>query len=145
MKHLLCFFCLFLIVSCHLKNKKLTKPKFLIGDWIRTNNKKGEITYETWQSDFTGFGITIKKKDTTFKEILSIVSINDSLFLKVENVNETATLFKFTSQTDTSFIAENSINKFPKKILYYKVKNQLKAEVSSEDFKIDFVFEKLEK
>lgn len=73
---------------------------------------------------------------------MSIVSINDTLFLKAEGVNETPTLFKFTQQTDTSFICENPKNEFPKKILYYKDNNQLKAEVSSEDFKIDFVFER---
>jgi hypothetical protein len=142
MKHLLLFYCLLVIISCDKKIKKPTKPKFLIGDWILTNNKKGTITYETWHTDFTGLGITLKEKDTTFKEILSIVAITNTLFLKVESVNETVTFFKFTQQTDTSFVAENPENEFPKKILYYKEDNQLKAVVSNNDFKIDFVFER---
>ena len=131
-----------MLISCQKETTENKKPTFLIGDWIRTNNKKGTITYENWQTNFTGLGITLKDRDTTFKEILSIVSIKDTLFLKVEGVNETPTLFKFTSQTDSSFVAENPKNEFPKKILYYKDHNQLKAEVSSEDFKVEFVFER---
>ena len=129
-----------MFISCKVKKKEPQKPLFLIGDWIRTNNKKGSITYEKWNSDFTGLGFTLKEKDTTFKEILSIVNINDTLFLKVEGVNENPTLFKFTSQTDSYFVCENSKNEFPKKIKYFKENNFLKAEVSSDNFKIDFVF-----
>lgn len=140
MKSLFLFFAVLLLFSCKNELKKVQKPTFLIGDWIRTNNKKGSITYEFWKSDFTGLGFTLKDKDTTFKEILSIVNVKDTLFLKVEGVNEESTFFKFTHQTDTSFICENAKNEFPKKITYYKENNLLKAQVSSEDFKIDFIF-----
>lgn len=116
------------------------KPSFLVGNWVRTNDKKGSITYENWNKNLKGLGYTIKEKDTTFKEILSIVSLKDTLFLKVEGVNEQATLFKFTQQTDTSFVCENPKNEFPKKITYYLENNQLKAIVAADDFKIDFIF-----
>lgn len=145
MKSLLLFCSIFLLFSCKEAKKEVVKPSFLMGDWVRINNKKGTITYETWKTDYTGLGITLKEKDTTFKEILSIVAIKDTLFLKVEGVNENAIFFKFTSHTDTSFIAENPKNEFPKKIRYFKDKDLLKAEVSSKDFKIDFVFKKLVK
>jgi len=56
---------------------------------------------------------------------------------------KTPPFFKFTSQTDTSFVCENPKNEFPKKITYYKENKLLKAQVSSEDFKINFVFQKL--
>ena len=77
-----------LFFSCYYVVKNAQKPNFLIGDWIRTNNKKGSVTYEFWKKDLTGLGFTLKSKDTTFKEVLSIVEVNDTLFLKVEGVNE---------------------------------------------------------
>lgn len=134
-------FCLIFISSCKTEIKT-QKPNFLIGDWIRINDKPDQVTYEIWKEDFTGLGITLKEKDTTFKEILSIVSINDTLTLKVEGVNETPTLFQFTSQTDTSLVAENPTHDFPTKIKYWLENKQLKAHVSNNQFGIDFIFEK---
>ncbi|NVK53276.1 MAG: hypothetical protein HWD85_10110 [Flavobacteriaceae bacterium] len=121
---------------------KSKQPDFLLGKWIRVNDKPDKVTYEIWNSDFTGLGITLKNKDTIFKEVLSIVSINDTLTLKVEGVNAVATLFKFTSQTDTSFVAENPGHDFPTKIEYWLENQQLKAKVSNKEFGIDFVFKK---
>jgi len=130
------------MISCQIEKKETKKPSFLIGHWVRLNDKEGAITYETWNLNLKGLGYTLKGKDTTFKETLSIVTIKDTLFLKVEDINETPTLFKFTKQTDTSFVCENKENEFPKKIKYYLEDNQLKAIVSSDDFKIDFIFER---
>lgn len=132
-----------MFISCQKEIKKDKKPSFLIGDWIRTSDKKGSVTYETWQTDYTGLGLTLKEKDTVFKEVLSIISKNDTLFLQVEGVNETPTLFKFTQQTDTSFVCENPKNEFPKKIKYWLENKQLKAVVSAEEYKIEFIFEKI--
>nr|BFF35321.1 hypothetical protein BACT7_01830 [Tenacibaculum mesophilum] len=84
-----------------------------------------------------------KKNDTVFEEVLHIITKNDSLFLQVTGVNETSTLFAFTQQTDTSFTAENKLNEFPKTIQYWKENNLLKANVSNDEFSIDFVFEKI--
>jgi hypothetical protein len=134
-------FCLILISSCKRENK-IQKPSFLLGSWERLNDKEGTETYEIWNADFSGLGITLKGNDTVFKEILSIVSINDTLTLKVEGVNEIATQFKITSQTDTSFVAENPIHDFPTKIKYWLENKQLKAHVSNKGFGIDFIFEK---
>jgi len=128
-----------IISSCKTENI-IQKPNFIIGNWERLNDAKGKKTYENWKTDFTGLGITIKEKDTVFKEVLSIISINDTLTLKVENVNETGTLFKITSQTDTSFVAENPTHDFPTKIKYWLENKQLKAHVSNKEFGIDFVF-----
>lgn len=134
--------CLVLIFSCNTESKP-KNPQFLLGKWIRINDKPDNTTYEIWNNNFTGLGITLKEKDTTFKEILSIISINDTLTLRVEGVNETPTLFKFTSQTDTSFVAENPTHDFPTKIKYWVENKQLKAHVSNKEFGIEFVFEKL--
>jgi hypothetical protein len=128
--------------SCKTENK-FQKPNFLVGNWERINNESGKKTYETWKADYTGIGITVKNKDTVFKEVLSIVSINDTLTLIVEGVNKTPTLFKFTSQTDSSFVAENPAHDFPTKIAYWLENKKLKAHVSNSKFGIDFVFEKI--
>ena len=142
MKLLLIICSFLLLISCQNEQNKAKTPTFLVGDWVRTNDKEDSITYEKWNVDLKGIGYTLKEKDTTFKEILSIVTINDTLFLKVEGVNKNETLFKFTQQTTSSFTYENPINQFPKKIKYFLENNQLKAIVSSKDFKIDFVFNK---
>ncbi len=126
------------LLSCQEQDKE--KPHFLIGDWVRTNNKEGEQTFETWSSDFKGMGYTLKAKDTTFKEILSIITIKDTLYLQVEGVNEKPTLFKFTEQTDSSFTCENPKNEFPKKIKYWMLNDTLKAKVSNSEFSLDFSF-----
>tara|TARA_R110002124_G_scaffold283781_3_gene460193 strand:- start:1844 stop:2278 length:435 start_codon:yes stop_codon:yes gene_type:complete len=144
MRTIVFFICLLFIFSCIIETKP-QKPDFLLGKWIRTNGKLEKTTYEIWSKNFTGLGFTLKEKDTIFKEILSIVSINDTLTLKVEGVNETPTLFQFTSQTDTSFVAENPTHDFPTKIIYWLENKQLKAHVSNKEFGIEFVFEKLKK
>ena len=56
MKLLLYTCCFLLIISCQ-KEKKIKKPSFLIGDWIRVNDKQGNYTYETWNTNLTGLGI----------------------------------------------------------------------------------------
>ena len=142
MKLLLYTCCLLLMISCKNEKKEIQKPSFLIGNWIRVNDKEGAITYEVWNTNLKGLGYTLKEKDTTFKETLSIVTIKDTLFLKVEGVNENPTLFKFTQQTNTSFVCENKKNEFPKMIKYYLENDQLKAIVAADDFKIEFIFER---
>ena len=129
------------MVSCTDTSKKIKNPSFLIGHWIRINDKEGNQTYEHWDTNLKGIGYTLKEKDTIFKEILSIVPLKDTLYLKVEGVNATATLFKFTQQTDTSFVCENPKNEFPQKITYYLENNQLKAIVAADAFKLNFIFE----
>ena len=143
MRAIITIYCLLLIISCASEQKKTEKPAFLIGHWIRLNDKPGNKTYETWNPNFTGMGYTKQGAKTSFKELLSIIYIKDTLHLKVEGVNETPTLFKFMEQTDSSFVCENELNEFPKKIKYYLENKQLKAIVSSPDFRIDFVFEKV--
>ncbi|WP_405608578.1 hypothetical protein [Polaribacter sp. Asnod1-A03] len=143
MKLLIFISCLFLIISCNNKKVAIKKPTFLIGNWLRINDKDSVTTYETWQKNLSGIGLSLKRKDTIFFEKMSIINKNDSLFLKVDGVNEDSTYFKFTSQTDTSFVCVNPTNEFPKKINYYLENNQLKAIVSANDFKIDFVFNKI--
>ncbi|AZJ36629.1 DUF6265 family protein [Tenacibaculum singaporense] len=143
MRFLLLFITGFLLFSCQ-NTAEIKKPTWLIGKWKRTNNQPDKLTYEFWSNDFSGIGFTLKEKDTVFKEVLHIITKNNSLFLQVTGVNEAPTLFVFTQQTDTSFTAENKLNEFPKVIQYWKENNQLKAKVANDEFSIDFVFDKIE-
>ncbi|OSY88541.1 hypothetical protein WH52_07275 [Tenacibaculum holothuriorum] len=143
MRQLILILLISIFTSCKTQKEEL-KPTWLIGKWKRVNEKPNKETFEFWNKDYTGKGFTLRDNDTVFKEVLSIVSINDSLTLKVEGVNKTATLFKITQQTDTSFIAENPTHDFPTKIKYWKQNKQLKAKVSNNKFAIDFTFKKLE-
>ncbi|MFY0630768.1 MAG: hypothetical protein JXR05_10335 [Flavobacteriaceae bacterium] len=140
MKKALLVFSFLFLISCG--KEKLKKPDFLLGYWVRTNDKPNQRTIEIWNPDFTGIGFTTQQNDTIFKEIISIIKKNDALYLQVEGVNEKPTLFKFTSQTATSFICENPENEFPKKINYYKESDTLKASVSNDDFSVEFSFVK---
>ena len=142
MKKLVIFYILFSFLSCDKKEKIELKPTFLVGNWKRLNDKPGSQTFETWNADLKGFGYTKKGEETIFSEQMEILKIKDTLHLKVSGVNEKPPYFKFTNQTDTSFVCVNPQNEFPKKIKYYLDNNQLKAEISSDDFRIDFIFER---
>lgn len=142
MKSLVFIISILLFISCQTKTAQ-KRPNFLKGKWQRVNEKPDKQTFDFWNEDLTGIGFTLKENDTIFKEVMSIVSLKDTLHLKVEGVNEAPTLFKFTKQTDSSFVCENKENEFPKKIHYYKDGQQLKCKISNEEFEVDFVFEEM--
>ena len=135
------FFKLLFVFACeHNVNFNTTMKcfKYSLGPW---DNKPITLTY--FRYVLTKYlSIWLGCKSFVCK-ILSIVSINDTLTLLVEGVNETPTLFKFTSQTDSSFVAENPAHDFPTKITYWLENKELKAHVSNSEFGIDFVFEKI--
>lgn len=145
MRLIICIFGLFILNSCSTK-KELLEPIWLVGNWERINSEHPYKTYETWflnnEKNLIGLGLTMKEKDTVFKEELSIISVNDSLYLQVIGVNENPTLFKFTQQTDSSFICENKLNDFPSKINYFLKNKKLNAIISNKETKIEFVFER---
>lgn len=107
------------------------------------DDKPGSQTYEMWNTNLVGMGDTITDAKRTFQETMAIITMKDTLYLEVSGINEQPTLFKFTEQTDSSFVCENPQNEFPKKINYFLNNKQLKAIVSGDDFRIDFVFEKV--
>lgn len=143
MKKSLLFGCFILMLSCNENSNKKQKPTFLIGEWRRLDDKPGNQTYEMWNTNLVGMGYTITDAKRSFQETMAIITIKDTLYLEVSGVNEQPTLFKFTEQTDSSFVCENPQNEFPKKINYFLDNKQLKAIVSADDFRIDFVFEKV--
>jgi len=143
MKKLLLLACFILMLSCTENNSKKQKPTFLIGEWKRLDDKPGNQTYEMWNTNLVGMGYTITNAKRSFQETMAIIAIKDTLYLEVSGINEQPTLFKFTEQTDSSFVCENPQNEFPQKINYFLDNKQLKAIVSGDDFRIDFIFEKV--
>lgn len=144
MRYFLFILACMLFICCQTETKN-NKPSWLVGKWKRINEKPDKSTFDYWNKDLTGIGFTLKEKDTIFKEIMSIVTIKDTLHLKIDGVNETLTLFKFTKQTDSSFVCENLENEFPKKIYYFLDNHQLKCKISNDEFLVDFVFNKQHK
>lgn len=128
------------------KTKKTFTPDWIQGKWIRTNDKIGKQTFETWQKkdslNYVGLGFTLENSDTTFKENLKLTKNNGTWTLEVRGVNSDMTPFVIIEQTDSSFVCENSKNDFPKKIKYKFHKNILTAKISDEKMEIDFIFRK---
>ena len=75
---------------------------------IRVNEKESNTTYESWNTSLKDLSYTLKDNDTIFKENLSFIKLKDTLFLKEEGINDIATFFKLTQQTDSSFVCEQS-------------------------------------
>ena len=145
MKYLSFIFCLFILNSCSPKKDPM-QPTWLVGNWERINTQSPNMTYETWflnkKNKLIGLGVSLKERDTIFKEELSIITLNDTLYLQVIGVNENPTLFKFIAQTGNSFICENKQNNFPNKINYFLKDNKLNAVVSNKTTKIEFLFKR---
>lgn len=124
-------------------NKKLD---WILGDWIRTNNDKDQITFEYWEKEsdscFRGIGVTLELEDTVFKEQLQIIWMNNNWHYVVFGVNPEPTFFNFIAQTDSSFYCENQENDFPKKIAYYFENEMLIAKISDDSREVSFYFEK---
>ena len=133
---------LFLSVSCKVE-KKFEKPKWLIGKWERINNQDStKATFEIWDANFNGVSITIKDKDTIFKEELKLIETEDNKYFQIIGFDKQPTFFEFTNQTSTSFTCENPQIPFPRKITYALKENQLQSIVANDDFSVEFLFEK---
>lgn len=145
---------IFSLNSCESTKTSADKPSFdfLVGEWIRTNEKSDRKTYENWKkvdkNTFLGRGFTIKNNDTISQEHITITKIDDKWILKVnlDKTKNVTTEFEFINSDKISFTLENHKNDFPKLIKYWKVGYQLKAEISNdESSKIAFDFEKVKK
>lgn len=155
MKQLLSILVIILVSSCvqkKTKNETIPEPvvssydlDWLTGSWVRKNDEVGKKTFEQWSKrsteEYVGLGYTLQEKDTVFKEELRLIKINGKWNLEVTGVNETPTLFVFTSQSENSFICENEANEFPKKIEYMLKNKMLTATISDGNTEIPFIFE----
>jgi len=140
MKALISLFLIILLSSCTQTKGELD---WLLGEWERTNNKKGSITYEQWEKagdTYIGLGYTLKDADTVFKEKLRILKMDGIWQLEVIGVNPDPTYFQFTKQTEKGFVCENPDNDFPKAIEYFSDGKKLTAIISNKNSKIHFYF-----
>jgi len=117
---------------------------WLLGFWVRTNDRPGYATYEHWikksNSEYLGLGYTLRFGDTIFKEQLRLVKSNEKWNFEAADVNEDPTLFLVIEHAVNSFECENKENRFPKNINYSLQDNLLVTEMSdaSTSFRFDF-------
>lgn len=146
------FVLFFLLYSCETTKTSVKNPNFdfLVGEWIRINEKADRKTFESWKkvdrNTYLGCGLTIKNKDTISQEHLTLTKVNHKWVLKVKlgKTHDETTNFDLIYSEKNSFTLENKENDFPKRIKYWKTDNQLKAEISNDDSsKIQFNFERL--
>ncbi|MCK5692611.1 MAG: hypothetical protein KAI08_07165 [Bacteroidales bacterium] len=120
---------------------------WLIGSWMRSNDKEGNITYEYWSknssTEYIGLGCTLHNSDTIFKENLRLIKTGEKWNLEVTGVNENPTLFLILSHSKSSFECENRNNEFPKNIEYTLRDNILLAKISDGDTEIRFSFDRM--
>jgi hypothetical protein len=123
------------------------KLDWLEGNWTSLDVKPGRSAYESWQkispTEWKGLGVNMKGRDTAFVEKLKLVIKNDSIYYVADLAeNNGPVYFKLTLITDHSFVCENSQHDFPKKIIYQKDGNKIKATISGDGKTLDYLFEK---
>ena len=144
---------LILIISCKKAGTAITDDSssnfdWLVGNWIRTNEKEGKKTIETWAKDedskYNGFSFTLLNNDTIWQERVTLMKADGGWHYSVTGKgNLQPTVFKLTEIEKEAFICVNEANEFPKKIRYSKSGNQIKAIISGGGMEIPFEFERL--
>ncbi|WP_309562412.1 DUF6265 family protein [Christiangramia sp. SM2212] len=122
---------------------------WIIGEWVRINDKEGITTTEKWENSsdnmYSGIGLASKDGEIVFREDLRILKKNDTWIYEVTGVNSDTTNFLISSITSNSFTAINLDNPFPKEINYRAEEGRLIAEISDDENKIVFEFRKDQK
>lgn len=130
---------------------EIVAPKtydWLLGEWQRTNDSEGKLTFENWtkvnDSIYTSHGFTMKGADTVWQEFAFLSPTNSDWFFRVKmnKTDSSSTDFKVIEMGEDFFTCENQQNDFPKIIKYKKSGNNILAEISADTTKVDFVFEK---
>lgn len=121
---------------------------WLLGNWMRTNEKKGKETVENWNkvndTTYSGIGFTLQNNDTIFKEKMNLMKVRGKWNLTVTVSQDAAPIvFKGIEHNENEFICENKENDFPNIIKYWKKGKNLNAEISGGETKVLFEFEKL--
>ena len=125
--------------------KVIDSMKWLVGQWVRTNDAEGNLTKEEWELLPTGVlsGIaytTNASTDTTFNEKMIIHCTTPTLCaMTVYIKDEPPTRFSLTP-SNNSFTCYNEDNPFPKKILYKLTKEGMEAVISGGGPTIPFLY-----
>lgn len=103
----------------------LSDYEWLLGKWERTNNRPGQVTYETWtkESDtkFISLGWTMRGKDTVVAEKVTFIIKENAIYYIADVTENTAAVsFKVIQQSSKGFTAANPEHDFPKQITYTK-------------------------
>ena len=106
-------------------NAQLENFEWLIGQWEQKT--KNSITVEAWNkrsnSTFEGTSNTqsLKSNSKTFSESLRILNMDSCKYYLAKVLeNEFPIPFKISTESDTSFVAENRFHDFPQRIGYFK-------------------------
>lgn len=129
--------------------RDLQSLEWMLGTWQRTNTKPGQTAYEKWQkisrNEFKGIGVTLKGKDTIFKEKLKMVVRDNELFYVAEvSHNPAPVYFRVIAQETTGFVSSNPNHDFPKEISYRIEGDDLSVEISGDGKSGTFNFVKVE-
>jgi len=145
MRSLFAFTLLALLFSCS-SNSEPSEFDWLVGEWARTDDVKGQHTFENWTkgkgSEYVGLGWTMVEQDTVFKENLRLTHVNEVWNLEVTGVNEEPTYFAFIEQGKRNFTCQNPENKFPNQITYRREGEKLLASIAGSGQEITFHFER---
>lgn len=129
--------------------ENLKKLHWLSGTWNRLDMKPNRSGSERWEkispTEWQGWGVSMKGKDTSFVEKLRIIA-KDNLIFYVADVkgNKDVVYFQFVSLSEDHFVCENPSHDFPKRIEYKFRGNQLQASISGDGRTIPFLFERKE-
>lgn len=156
---LLLVIAVFALNSCNSQIKNVVKSEndteilsqnfdWLLGNWIRTNEKENKKTFENWEkksdSEYIGFSYTMQNSDTIWQERVRLVNIGNNWSFNVTQKDEReVTKFALTLIEKTKFICENQANEFPKRIEYSLVGERIEAIVSGPGMEIHFDFKKM--
>lgn len=156
MKPLVLTLLLLTLLSCKKSDPKVVNPDpetvqnfdWLVGNWIRTNEKDGKETYENWikksSSEYTSHGFTLKDNDTVWQEKVRLAQSGADWNFSVTAPGEAQeTVFKLTQVKTETFTCENQQNEFPKIIRYLKKGESLYAVISGGGTEIPFEFKRL--
>lgn len=132
-----------------LGTEQVENPNFdyLLGEWIRTNEDPGKLTYEKWvkvnDTLYMGVGSTISNNDTIWQEKMELTTFQKIWTFRVlPNQDTIPTDFILTAKNDSSFTCENPENEFPKTIHYWSAKHLLIAEISDGSNSVMYNFQK---
>jgi len=157
MKNKIILIALVFCVSCGNVNNIQTTQKhenfnWLVGEWIRTNEKPDQTTYENWERiseheyKGNGFTISVEDNDTIWSEVIQLIKeANHWSFNVLMKGEKKATKFALSNKKENQFVCKNQLNDFPKMIVYEKMSNQLIATISGGGNEVVFEFERIER
>lgn len=123
------------------------KLEWLSGVWVRTNAPPNRIGNERWVKistiEWQGFGLTMKGQDTVSVEKLKMVIKDDAIYYVAEvPENKQPVYFKLTEISENRFVVENPEHDFPKKIIYQKDGDKLRATIADNTKSVDYFFQR---